>query len=186
MADRSGLRCVIRRESKGDRDAIRSLTARAFSGLSFSDGTEPAVIDALRETHALALSLVAVLDERIVGHVAFSEVGPRRSTGGSRSVPCRSTPNFSDAASAARSFRQVFKRYASRAPRIVCSSATTGTITASASSSRRNSRRRSTRRSIFQLVRFGQAYPKAPVAFHPGLAAKRSTHAIVIHGLSAS
>jgi putative acetyltransferase len=56
-------------------DAIRSLTARAFAGLAFSDGTEPLVIDALRGANALALSLVAVLGEQIVGHVAFSAAG---------------------------------------------------------------------------------------------------------------
>ena len=74
MGDRDRLSVVIRRESIADRDAIRSLTARAFAGLSFSDGTEPLVIDALRAANALALSLVAVLRERIVGHVAFSAV----------------------------------------------------------------------------------------------------------------
>jgi putative acetyltransferase len=72
---------VIRQESKADRGPIRSLTARAFAGLSFSDGTEPLVIDALREAGALALSLVALLDDRLVGHVAFSEVGPATQSG---------------------------------------------------------------------------------------------------------
>jgi putative acetyltransferase len=81
LGDRGSLRVVIRRESIADQDAIRSLTARAFSGLSFSDGTEPLVIDALREADALALSLVAVLHEEIVGHVAFSEVGPPAQSG---------------------------------------------------------------------------------------------------------
>src|SRR5262245_22887668 len=76
LADRRELRCVIRRESIDDRDVIRSLTERAFAGLSFSDGTESLVIDALREAGALVLSLVAVQGERVVGHVAFSAVGP--------------------------------------------------------------------------------------------------------------
>ncbi len=79
--NRGRLRVVICRESMGDRDAIRSLTARAFSGLSFSDGTEPLVIDALREANALTLSLVAVLREQIVGHVAFSELVPPAQSG---------------------------------------------------------------------------------------------------------
>jgi putative acetyltransferase len=82
VSDEGRLRVVIRRESIADRDAIRSLTARAFSGLSFSDGSEPLIIDALREANALALSLVAVLGDQIAGHVAFSEVGPpERSSG---------------------------------------------------------------------------------------------------------
>ena len=72
---------MIRRESGADVDAIRSLTARAYSGLSFSDGTEPLVIDALREANALALSLVGELRDQIIGHVAFSEVGPPTQSG---------------------------------------------------------------------------------------------------------
>jgi putative acetyltransferase len=72
---------AIRRESVADRDAIRSLTARAFSRLLFSDGSEPRIIDALREANAMALSLVAVRGEQIVGHVAFSEVGPPEQSG---------------------------------------------------------------------------------------------------------
>ena len=80
LGDQGRLRVVIRRESIGDRDAIRSLAARAFSGLSFSNGTEPFVIDALRDANALTLSLVAVLREQIVGHVTLSEVAsPARS-----------------------------------------------------------------------------------------------------------
>src|SRR2546425_3863296 len=38
--------------------------------------TEPRVIDSLREAKALALSLVAVVGEQIVGHIAFSKAGP--------------------------------------------------------------------------------------------------------------
>ena len=80
MGGRGRLRVVVRRESIGDRDAIRSLTARAFSGLSFSDGTEPFVIDALHEANSLTLSLVAALREQIVGQVTFSELAsPARS-----------------------------------------------------------------------------------------------------------
>jgi len=75
----NGLECpsvAIRAEMATDRDAIRSLTARAFAGHPFSDGSEPRIIDVLREAGALALSLVSVVDDRIVGHVAFSPVGP--------------------------------------------------------------------------------------------------------------
>jgi putative acetyltransferase len=81
LSDEGRLRVVIRRELTPDRDAIRSLTARAFSGLSFSDGREPLIIDALRAADALALSLVAVLGGQIIGHVAFSEVGPPEQSG---------------------------------------------------------------------------------------------------------
>ena len=67
---------MIRPESNDDHDAIRSLTARAFAGRPYSDGTEPRVIDALRDAGALVLSLVAVRGDDVVGHIAFSPVGP--------------------------------------------------------------------------------------------------------------
>ena len=72
---------LVRPEARGDHDAIRTLTARAFAGRPYSDGSEPRVIDGLRDAGALALSLVAVIGERIVGHVAFSPVGPASQPG---------------------------------------------------------------------------------------------------------
>ncbi|CTQ48342.1 putative acetyltransferase [Jannaschia donghaensis] len=40
--------------------------------MAFSDGTEPAVIDRLRADGDLLVSLVAVEEAQIVGHIAFS------------------------------------------------------------------------------------------------------------------
>ena len=64
----------IRDERPGDEDAIHALTAEAFRPMPYSSGTEPAIIRALRASGALTLSLVAVEDGAIVGHVAFSPV----------------------------------------------------------------------------------------------------------------
>ena len=64
----------IRREQPDDIPVIHQITHDAFAPKAFSDGTEPAVIDALREAGDLALSLVAVKDDIPVGHVAFSPV----------------------------------------------------------------------------------------------------------------
>lgn len=64
----------IRDERPGDEDAIHILTAEAFRPMPYSSGTEPAIIRALRASGALTLSLVAVEDGAIVGHVAFSPV----------------------------------------------------------------------------------------------------------------
>lgn len=64
----------IRDERPGDDDAIHALTAEAFRPMPYSSGTEPAIIRALRASGALTLSLVAVEDGAIVGHVAFSPV----------------------------------------------------------------------------------------------------------------
>lgn len=65
---------LIRPEQPHDIAAIRQLTADAFAGVEHSDQSEPAIIDALRDAGALTLSLVAVEDRSIIGHVAFSPV----------------------------------------------------------------------------------------------------------------
>lgn len=64
----------IRQERPEDAKTIHALTDAAFKGMPFSDGTEARVIDGLRAAGALTLSLVAVQDGAIVGHVAFSPV----------------------------------------------------------------------------------------------------------------
>ncbi len=65
---------MIRPEKPADISAIRSLTEAAFVGVEHSSQTEAAIVDALRDAGALALSLVADRDGQIVGHVAFSPV----------------------------------------------------------------------------------------------------------------
>ncbi len=64
----------LRPEKPGDEGAIRELTRVAFDGHPHSDGSEPAIIDRLREAGALLVSLVSVEGGRIVGHIAFSPV----------------------------------------------------------------------------------------------------------------
>ncbi len=64
----------IRPEQPADSDAIRALTTEAFATAPHSSGTEAAIVDGLRAAGALTLSLVAVEDGEIVGHVAFSPV----------------------------------------------------------------------------------------------------------------
>lgn len=63
---------TIRPERTGDEPAIHRLTEAAFTGHPHSEGTEPAIVDALRADGDLALSLVAETDGAIVGHVAYS------------------------------------------------------------------------------------------------------------------
>ncbi|WP_201863441.1 GNAT family N-acetyltransferase [Microvirga soli] len=64
----------VRPEGPEDVDTIRSLTTAAFRDVPYSSQTEAAIVDALRDAGALALSLVAVKDGEIVGHVAFSPI----------------------------------------------------------------------------------------------------------------
>jgi putative acetyltransferase len=62
---------LIRRESDDDVDAIRAVTARAFDGRPYSNGSEAPLVDALRADPGWipALSLVAEVDGAVVGHV---------------------------------------------------------------------------------------------------------------------
>ena len=71
---------IVRQETPADVADIRDVTQRAFAGRSYSDGNEQDIVDALRARNALAISLVAVLRGRILGHVAFS---PARAEDGS-------------------------------------------------------------------------------------------------------
>lgn len=65
---------TIRPEQPDDAAAISALTTAAFAGAEHSDGTEAQIIERLRDTGALLISLVAERDGAIIGHVAFSDV----------------------------------------------------------------------------------------------------------------
>ena len=65
---------IIRKETPSDIDAITQVTTAAFKMLAISNQTEQFIIKALRDAGALTLSLVAEIDGRVVGHIAFSPV----------------------------------------------------------------------------------------------------------------
>lgn len=65
---------AIRSEADADAAAIADLTIAAFSTLPISNHTEQFIIAALRAAKALTVSLVAEIDGRVVGHIAFSPV----------------------------------------------------------------------------------------------------------------
>jgi putative acetyltransferase len=65
---------AIRDETVADLGAITEVTIAAFETLAISNHTEQFVIDALRAANVLTLSLVAEVDGRVVGHIAFSPV----------------------------------------------------------------------------------------------------------------
>lgn len=71
----------IRPETDADHPAIFALTAEAFAPMSFSDGTEAAIIGQLRAAGDLTLSLVAVEGDVIIGHAAFSPLSVGDATG---------------------------------------------------------------------------------------------------------
>ena len=65
---------LIRDETKYDAAVITEVTAAAFETLEISSHTEQFIVEALRSAKALTVSLVAEVDGRVVGHIAFSPV----------------------------------------------------------------------------------------------------------------
>src|SRR4030043_582891 len=70
MADK----VLLRSETSADVSPIAEVTAAAFKTLAISNQTEQFIIAALRAAKALTVSLVAEVDGRVVGHIAFSPV----------------------------------------------------------------------------------------------------------------
>jgi len=64
---------VIRPETPSDVGAISEINVAAFLDHPYSHQTEHLIVDALRASGALDVSLVALRDGRPVGHVAFSK-----------------------------------------------------------------------------------------------------------------
>jgi putative acetyltransferase len=65
---------IIRKEKNTDFESISNVTIEAFKNHPISRQTEHFIINALRSANALTISLVAEIDEQIVGHIAFSPI----------------------------------------------------------------------------------------------------------------
>lgn len=65
---------IIRPEQHSDIQAIADVTRAAFADHPHSDHCEQFIINALRDAGVLSISLVAEIDDQIVGHIAFSPV----------------------------------------------------------------------------------------------------------------
>lgn len=65
---------IIRFETPEDISEIHDLTTAAFLNAPHTDHTEQFIVDALRDSGALTLSLVVEEGGKIVGHVALSPV----------------------------------------------------------------------------------------------------------------
>ena len=65
---------LIRDELPADIPVISEVTLAAFESMEISNHTEQFIVEALRAVKALVISLVAEVDGRVVGHIAFSPV----------------------------------------------------------------------------------------------------------------
>lgn len=65
----------IRQERPADYDTVYRIIKEAFADAEHSDGSEQDLVSALRKSEAFIpeLSLVALEDNRIVGHILFTE-----------------------------------------------------------------------------------------------------------------
>ncbi len=68
------MKIIIRTETESDIQAISEVTKAAFETIPISNHTEQFIINALRNAKALTISLVAEVDKKVVGHIAFSPV----------------------------------------------------------------------------------------------------------------
>ena len=67
---------MIRAENKNDIEKIYYLVKTVFKRAEYSDGKEHELVNALRNSTAFIpqLSLVAEIDDVIVGHILFSKI----------------------------------------------------------------------------------------------------------------
>jgi putative acetyltransferase len=64
----------IRPERPADIEVISHITELAFRTCPYGEHTEQFIIEELRRSSALSVSLVAEIDSQVVGHIAFSPV----------------------------------------------------------------------------------------------------------------
>jgi putative acetyltransferase len=65
---------IIRSETPDDYESIRNILIAAFANHPYSHQTEHLIVEGLRADNALTLSLVAEVDGKVVGQIAFSPV----------------------------------------------------------------------------------------------------------------
>lgn len=68
------LNLILRNEQETDIHAIFELTQKAFEHAEHTDHTEQFIVNALRNAQQLTISIVAELNQKIIGHVAISPV----------------------------------------------------------------------------------------------------------------
>jgi predicted N-acetyltransferase YhbS len=67
---------LLRQENSNDFEAVFNLIEKAFKDLEYSDHKEHFLVERLRKSDVFIpqLSLVAVVDEQIVGHILFTKL----------------------------------------------------------------------------------------------------------------
>ncbi len=68
------MKITIRQEVASDILEIETVTKSAFINHQHSSHTEQYIINALRKSGELTISLVAIMNKKLIGHIAFSPV----------------------------------------------------------------------------------------------------------------
>ncbi|MCX5467544.1 GNAT family N-acetyltransferase [Acinetobacter nematophilus] len=68
------LNLTLRNEQADDIESIFNITQSAFEHAAHTDHTEQLIVNALRKANQLSISIVAELDDKIIGHIAISPV----------------------------------------------------------------------------------------------------------------
>ncbi len=124
----------IRPEQPSDIAAIRQITKAAFASMEYSSQTEAEIVDALREAGALTVSLVAVQDGAVLGHIAFSPLRSMAKTRAGLDLDrSRSGRTVKKRALAASSFATAYRGLPMSEPEAASFSAILATTGASAS-----------------------------------------------------
>lgn len=63
---------TIRHEKPADQPSISQIITSAFATMPYADGDEADLVDVLRSSGALSVSLVCEIEGKVVGHIAFS------------------------------------------------------------------------------------------------------------------
>ena len=153
---------TIRRETESHIEAIYEVTIAAFRDHPYSHQTEQYIIRALRNAKDLALSLVAEVGGKVVGHIAFSPVSISAGSPGWYGVgPVSVLPELQRQGIGKSLVREGLSLLKAAGAKGCCSWETPATMNASASGTSRSWSLRAFRSRIFSRCPSGNSKPPA-------------------------
>ena len=160
---------TVRDETPADFGAITDVTVAAFETLAVSRHTEQFIVCALRAAGALRVSLVAELDGRVVGHIAFSPVTCSDGTAGWYGLgPVSVLPGLQRQGIGARLITEGLGRLRALGARGCCLVGHPGYYTRFGFANVAGLGIDGVPPEVFFALPFGGAIPRGTVEFHPG------------------
>ena len=163
---------LIRDETKDDAAVISAVTAAAFETLEISSHTEQFIVDALRAAGALSVSLVAEVDGRVVGHIAFSPITISDGTPGWYGLgPVSVLPAYQQMGIGKALIREGLARLKALGARGCCLVGHPGYYTKFGFENVAGLAHEGVPPEVFFALSFDGSYPQGTVTFHEGFAA---------------